>query len=213
MERAHKKLIEAWANDSGIRIQYRTPAGIWVDTERPGWEPDVEYRIKPEEPEQRQPKLREFYYYANASGSVSCYCWNNDTFDNRLFDAGNCFSTRAEAEILAEQIRAVLRGEESEEVKKLRRENEELKIRCENLHKAKECSSLSDGELALIRAIRKAGVADTWESNSAVLVYEDAGDIVSRKDIVAFVTDADDADDDEVRKALYAISWEGCDQR
>jgi hypothetical protein len=44
----HADVIIAWAN--GAAIQWKTHRGFpkWNDTDTPGWEPTLEYRIKPE---------------------------------------------------------------------------------------------------------------------------------------------------------------------
>lgn len=44
MKRVHHDLIVAWA--AGAKIQWLN-WGVWEDLETPGWDPDIEYRIKP----------------------------------------------------------------------------------------------------------------------------------------------------------------------
>lgn len=183
----HAELIKAWAD--GYTIQTLTWEGSWIDIDDPTWDEHVRYRIKPEESERRKPQREKSYYTVTANGDVSIYVWHDDMTDESLWNAGNCFKTREEAEAAAKRVRAALKGEESEELKKLRKENEELKIRCENLHKAKEaaikqaqeCSSLSvplsDGELALIKAVREVRINHVSEDGEAtfscVVTYDE----------------------------------------
>lgn len=169
----------------------------------------------PTKPKRWKPKKGEWFFAvreirfpkSDPTNSIGMYSYHGDATDRKYFQTGNMFRTADEAvraykaaiqavsEIflnLAEQ-----KGEESEGEKALA---------C-GLH-------LSDGELALIRAIRKTGVLCTWKRKSAALVYEAAGELVSRNDVVAFFTDGTYADDDEIRAALDAISREqGVEQK
>lgn len=44
----HAELIKAWAD--GAQIQ-RLRENTWLDTNNPQWDPKIEFRIKPEEPQ------------------------------------------------------------------------------------------------------------------------------------------------------------------
>lgn len=182
---------------------------------------------------QWKPVLGETYFYLNDELSPSEEEWEDSNFDQYMFEHHNCFKTREECKAAAARVKAALEGKECEELKKLRQENEDLKIRNENLHKAKELAikeneelkreirthdavrgiingvdgqALSDGELALIRAIRQTEVAYVWERNAAILVDKESFE--ARQDFIAFITCGSDNEDDEVRAALNKISRE-----
>lgn len=194
----HRELIKAWADGEEIQVFLN---GSWEDCMEPLWRSDGKYRIKPEE-QKNAPKCNDGYFYVDDGGFVQCAIWNDSNQDFFRLNVGNVYYAQSVANGAAERVKAALKGEEPEELKKLREENEELKLR---LKQAQECSSLSDGETALILALRKTWVISTWESDGAVLVYEESGDLVSRKDFVAFFADANN---DEIRAALNAISRE-----
>lgn len=210
----HAELIKAWADGARIQI-YNKGLGKWFDCNdnQPEWRNVAQYRIKPEKTDKWKPVPGETYFYLNDSLGPSEEEWDGSNFDQYMFEYHNCFKTREEAEAAAKRVKAALKGEESEEVKKLRRENEELKkeiakaeARKSVLHPHLNGKPVSNGELALIRAIRKAGVSYVWQHGCAILV--DKEDFETHRDFIALLSSGVEADDDEVRAALNAISRE-----
>lgn len=59
----HAELIKAWAD--GAEIQLKLNAGKWGDCVDPYWNPELEYRIKPEP----KPDLRLFYLVTKEHGA------------------------------------------------------------------------------------------------------------------------------------------------
>lgn len=57
----HAEVIKAWADGAEIESQHRA-GGEWVQTTRPGWLPEYNYRIKPE------PKPDKVYYLLDLEG-------------------------------------------------------------------------------------------------------------------------------------------------
>lgn len=51
----HCEIIIAWAN--GIKIEYKTREGDWVDAPSPSWSTGIEYRVKPQKTIQMRPYL------------------------------------------------------------------------------------------------------------------------------------------------------------
>ena len=210
----HAKWIKLWAD--GAKIQYKTDAGNWVDVIAFNSMAmhDIEYRVKPEEP--WKPKDGGSYLFVNSCGNVDEKIWDSSKLDEKHYENGNCFHLQSDAEAVAEQVKAAMKGVlkisapnaenfqldgKDAEIKALKEELETLKIRCENLHKAKEqlISShvsvddvtLTGGEVALIRALRKARIKDIPKYAHSVLVYEKEGETRSSVSqlCVAFTTD------------------------
>lgn len=187
----HAKWIKLWAD--GAKIQYKTGAGNWVDVVsfNSMVHKDIEYRVKPEVEEPWKPKLRDEYYAIYISFGeieIACNKWNNDSIDNKRYSKGNCFKTKKEAKQAAERVEAAMKGDlkgstyENSNVGSgldlnalagkiiaLESENNDLKIRNENLHEEKEVliskqteldgKQLTNGEKALIRALRNVKIA------------------------------------------------------
>ena len=57
-----------------------------------------------------EPELFEAYWYVYNFVRVSTSLWMNDRGDNRLYDTGNCFKTKEQAEMALEKIKQVLMG-------------------------------------------------------------------------------------------------------
>lgn len=55
-----------------------------------------------------KPGSKEIYYYVHATGTVEYDTWGPDWHDFALYDAGNCFRTKAKAEAAAEKVKALL---------------------------------------------------------------------------------------------------------
>lgn len=60
MKHKHADVIKAWA-DGAVIEAYNPEYQKWIETSNPGWFPDIEYRIKPDE----EPRLRSMYVYNN----------------------------------------------------------------------------------------------------------------------------------------------------
>lgn len=88
-----------------------------------------------------------------------------------FFSEGNVFKTEKEAEVAVKRLMSAFRGEEPEELKKLRKENEELKAEVAKLDLAQ--LNLSDGEKALIEALRLTPSFEPLWGNFKVLDCED----------------------------------------
>lgn len=59
-------------------------------------------------PQERwQPELSEQYWYLEEELNVFDEYWANDEYDRALYEAGNCFRTKSEAEEMAEKTRAL----------------------------------------------------------------------------------------------------------
>ena len=55
-----------------------------------------------------KPKFDEAYYCIFANGNIDKTVWKNIPTDKSLFERGNCFKTKAEAEAAAEKVKALL---------------------------------------------------------------------------------------------------------
>lgn len=51
-----------------------------------------------EKEEKWKPKKGEYYWYVDLNGNVDDYSWNYDNADNFLYNTGNCFKTKEEAQ-------------------------------------------------------------------------------------------------------------------
>lgn len=58
-----------------------------------------------------KPKKGESYWFIGHHGLINDYIWGSNFTDIQLFDFGNCFRTRKEAEVMAEKIKKLLKGE------------------------------------------------------------------------------------------------------
>lgn len=161
----HAELIKAWAD--GAKIQYwHENRHEWIDKGDPCWYEWCEYRVKPEEPsnEPWKPKKGEKYYYLMISYdgfelySTTCGEYNGDNIG--IDEMGNCFRTREEAEAAANRVVAALKGE--------------LKISAPNDEKIQlDGKQLTDGEKALIRAIRGVEIYHVFNWNESVICTAD----------------------------------------
>lgn len=180
--RPHAELIKAWAN--GETIQYFDPVcGEWADNDNPTWFEANKYRIKPEW--LSEPEVGTSYIYVDSDGSVSGAIWEGTNQDRRRLDFGNVFHDMSVVHSAAERVKAALKGEESEEVKKLSRKKEELKkeiakyeaeidVLYEEIDEIREAlNALSDGEKALIEALRLTPSFEPLWGNFKVLDCED----------------------------------------
>lgn len=199
----HADLIKAWAD--GAKIQSRHLIDFdnveqwskWTDDGEPDWcDEDYQFRIKPDEPsnEPWKPKKDDWYHVVGMKGCVVKIRWTNNEQDNELYEAHNCFRTREEAEAAAERVKAALTGE--------------LKISAPNTENFQlDGKPLTDGEKALIRAIRLANVSDVHERGS-ILVVMDANGQRALYSTVAFSTAGNSALDETIRAALKRIKQE-----
>ena len=81
-----------------------------LNLERSFMPEQVEFVV--EEPKRWRAEERGYFYYIDAYTHVSCRPDNHGEFTTDLYRLGNYFRTRTEAEAAAEEIRAMLRGEE-----------------------------------------------------------------------------------------------------
>lgn len=73
---------------------------------------DLQERIARLEGSKRwKPKYDEEYYFVQAVALVGGYIWRDDGPDNKLYNLGNCFKTREEAEAKAQEVAKVFKGE------------------------------------------------------------------------------------------------------
>lgn len=194
----HAKLIKAWADGKTLQI-YDRDSGKWTDypgipksffAEAPQEKP-ARYRVKPER--LSEPEDGTGYIYVDSDGSVSGAMWEGTNQDRRRLDFGNVFHDMSAVLSAAERVRATLKGEEPKGEKAV-------------LHPHLNGKPISDGELALIRAIRKVKVEYVWESRGALLI--DKADFTQYGDSIAFLTAGEPTADDEIREALNKISQE-----
>ena len=222
----HAKWIKLWAD--GAKIQYKTGAGNWVDVVsfNSMAHKDIEYRIKPEANDRWKPKDGELYYYFDQYFII----YNTTFLEGNIIDrdrvsAGNCFRSKEEVKAA---VKAALKvttdvnnnvGSKDTEVKALKEELETLQIRCENLHKAKEHLiasltaidgvTLTDGEIALIRALRKVKVRGVFAEDSYLTYIDDDGKLDSTGGVVAFdVSILTMKYNEQIRAALKQIKQE-----
>lgn len=52
-----------------------------------------------------KPKNRETYYCVGTNSTIQTYTWSGVSYDERIYDFGNCFKTEEEAEAVAEKIK------------------------------------------------------------------------------------------------------------
>ena len=195
----HADLIKAWAD--GAIIQSRCEFGGWVDevNSNPTWDPSVEYRIKPEANEPWKPKKDDWYHVVGMKGCVVKIRWTNNEQDNELYEAHNCFRTREEAEAASERVKAALKGttDVSDNVGS-------------NVGSELDDKPLTDGEKALIRALRGVKICRIPEYLTSVLCFVgDAGKhVLSSTGSITFLTGSDIPADKAVVAALKQIKAE-----
>ena len=56
-----------------------------------------------------RPKFNQKYYYAGACGEVESMCNLDNDFDKKIFEIGNCFKTREEAEKKAAEVKELFK--------------------------------------------------------------------------------------------------------
>lgn len=216
----HSELIHAWADGARIQI-YNKGLGKWFDCNdnQPEWRNVAQYRIKPEESERRiEPNYDEKYFYVECDGTVAQMHWTKYRAEYARLAVGNLFLCKEEAEDAAERVKAAFKGNESEEVNKLRKENKHLKKEIAEYEKKLEAHGqildilkpisnepISKGESALIHALREAKVAFVYGSNETVVIDKN---LDANYDTVSFLTSEDAESDMEVRNALNLIKEE-----
>lgn len=55
-----------------------------------------------------KPEINDVYYFVHALGIVEQDLWCDYKCDSDLYNTGNCFRTKAEAEVAAEKVKALL---------------------------------------------------------------------------------------------------------
>ena len=58
-----------------------------------------------------KPKFGEKYFVVNTLGGIDHCIWTDGTVDNGYYDLGNCYSTREEAEAMAEKFKKLFKGD------------------------------------------------------------------------------------------------------
>lgn len=179
----HAELIKAWAD--GAKIQhFDTSEMQWRDSEQPYWFVQTQYRIKPEEPsnEPWKPNGNEKYFFVGQRNDglfdVGEYHWGGNIEDNNLFKIGNCFRTREEAEAAVERVKAALKG------------NLATDNNVAALAESVDYRPLTDGEKALIKALRRTVMGKVYDPDKTVIIDRDGGidgGLVAKYAPVAFV--------------------------
>lgn len=191
----HYDAIIAFAN--GAQIEGRpTPNSAWTTFSNPTWETSWEYRVKPEENEPWTPKDGEAYYYWNSMGEIEeqdfHHRWPSDADRLKL---GNCFRTRKEAKAAIKRIRTLLK----DELKTSAQSTKDFQL---------DGKPLSEGEKALIKAIRIAGINEVCEYRKSVLVQKPCSEFSCTAMHIAFLTNRVESDDKEIVEALKQIKEE-----
>lgn len=196
----HAELIKAWADGAKIQLKVRD-AEEWIDTDSPVWTKCHEYRIKPEsEPsnEAWKPKKGISYLFVDSCGNVDFQLWDGSALDESRYKIGNCFHLQSAAEAAANRVVAALKGE--------------LKISAPNDEKIQlDGKQLTDGEKALIRALRRTKLNHVWDLYGSHIVWADYDNhsIESFDNHIAFITDAELVEDDkDIIAALKQIKSE-----
>ena len=207
----HADLIKAWVD--GAHIQYfDEKRNVWDDCllNAPTWGKDIKYRIKPEETsnEPWKPKLKDKYFILDLFAGeirVKYYIWYDTTVDNALYRNHNCFRTEEEAEAAIPRVIDSLKGNDSlgskkslqlqldvkdAEIKAIKKQLEEKEQRIAN-QTVVDGKPLSDGEVALIKAMRKVWIKEIPKYGHSVLVYNKEGSMqmTPANLCVAFITD------------------------
>lgn len=214
--RKHADLIKAWADGAIIQcLDLKTKEWFDVGGNFPTWSDECEYRIKPEADEPWKPDIDEQFYeiQLDYDGSVSVQeCSISGTpEDVSGINSVNktCFpynpKGKKQAREVAKRVDAALKGSadvssnvggKDAEIKALKEELETLQIRCDNLHKAKEKLiashaaidgvTLTDGEIALIKALRNAKIDDVYPYDAVIVYKEGDGELITDSYLVAF---------------------------
>lgn len=206
----HAELIKAWAD--GAKIQLKTESGEWVDvvSNWSSWSVNYEYRVKPEKPSKKpwKPKKGEEYFFLSFYEGKICVdcriCFDDDT-DDALYRQHNFFRTEEEAEAAIPRVKDVLQGGDllsskkslqlqldvkDAEIKAIKKQLEEKGQRIAN-QTIVDGKPLSDGEVALIKAMRKVWIKEIPKYGHSVLVYNKEGSMqmTPANLCVAFITD------------------------
>ena len=72
----HADLLIAYANDTALKFELQDPDGFWFDVVHPVFDPEANYRIKPE------PKKAYVFMYKKGSGRW--ISWSYDTIRDAL---------------------------------------------------------------------------------------------------------------------------------
>jgi hypothetical protein len=180
----HAEIVHAWAD--GAKIQVKKDNGEWEYCDFPLWNEKIEYRIKPSN-EPWSPKTDEKYFYLDVFHGGFCVVysiWNSTDTDYALRRNKNIFPTEEEAKAAIPRVVDALRGTTNVSA------NVDSNVDS-NVGSEIDGKPLTDGEIALIRALRKARIKDIPKYAHSVLVYEKEGETQSRvaQLCVAFTTD------------------------
>lgn len=212
--RPHAELIKAWAD--GAKIQFKNTKMEWKDWTvdySPMWNPEDEFRIKPEEPsnEPWKPKENEDFWLVGYEGCVY-FSGSLPNLNRKAVANGNCFRTKDEAQAAAERVKAALKGttDVSANVGSVPDTN------VGNIGKDMDIPTidgkpLSDGETALIKALRCCSGLDTVFNSGETLLIETDKDhkaLHALRYHIAFQTIAGMETDRKIIAALNQIKAE-----
>ena len=195
--RKHADLIKAWADGAIIQcLDLKTKEWFDVGGNFPTWSDECEYRIKPEADEPWKPKDGGSYLFVNSCGDVDEKIWESNKIDEKRYENGNCFHLQSDAEAVAEQVKAAMKGL--------------LKISAPNAENFQlDDKPITKGEKALIRAMREVKVRGVFAEDSYLTYIDDDGKLNSTGGVVAFdVSIFTMKHNEQVRAALKQIRAE-----
>lgn len=206
----HAKLIKAWADGAKIQSRYLIDFdnveqwSKWTDDDEPNWcDEDYQFRINPEEDKTWKPKKYDTYCYLflDRNGEI-CICkhiWKNDYVDNALYRNHNVFPTKEDAE---DAIPRVIPAQNSDSVNNI---NIPTNVDSPEI----DGKLLTDGEKAMIRALRNVKITRVPDFATTTLCYSnsDGTRCQGTNMAVAFFTCFDD-DQQAVIDALKQIKRE-----
>lgn len=199
----HAELIKAWA--VGAEIQYWDDGdNKWKDCKGydgfPTWDVELQYRIKPEEPsnESWKPKEDEKYFFLHEDGQLdSTYFAITCKEDVGRIEYGNYFRTYMEAADAFDRVKAALKGATDVSANVGTNVGSEL-----------DGKPLSDGEKALIKALRRGRIFQQYVDPRAVVVEAlKDGNMKIHHEFVAFCMYSN-IDTARVRAAIKQIKAE-----
>lgn len=190
----HAYWIKLWAD--GVPIEYKA-CGKWIKVTYFNMAAtDVEFRIKPEDNGPWKPKDGGSYLFVNSCGEVDEKIWESNKIDEKRYENGNCFHLQSDAEAVAERVKDAMKGV--------------LKISAPNAENFQlDDKPITEGEKALIRAMREVRVRGVFAEDSYLTYIDDDGKLNSTGGVVAFdVSIFTMKHNEQVRAALKQIRAE-----